>query len=135
MPFILFLWPGVKITCISPAYIAGVTNPIFEASRAWDLLLDISTGSVTVAKDIHITYPATTTVGLGGHLLTRSGTLKAESSTASEDELVRITKEGSKAESGKDNNADKVFIEDVRPASILFWLSECPQPLIDSRSD
>ena len=111
----------LKISCISPAYIAGVTNPIFEASRAWDLLLDISTGSVTVAKDIHITYPPAVTVGLGGPL-TRSGTLKAESSITSEDELVRMAKEGSKAESGKDHNADKVFIEDVRelsPSSII----------------
>jgi len=98
-----------------PAYIAGVTNPIFEASRAWDLLLDISTGSVTVAKDIHITYPATVT-GLGGPLLTRSGTFKAESSLTSEDELIRLAKEGSKVESGKDNNADKIFIEDIRAA-------------------
>ena len=104
------------IFCIRPAYIAGVTNPIFEASRAWDLLLDIITGSVTVAKDIHTTYPTMATVGLAGSHLTRSGTLKAESSIASEDELVRIAKEGSKAESGKDNyNADKVFIEDVNP--------------------
>ncbi|KAF8161054.1 mesa protein [Crassisporium funariophilum] len=99
-----------------PAYIAGVTNPIFEASRAWDLLLDISTGSVTVAKDIHTTCPATATVGLGGPLITRSGTLKAESSIGSEDDIARIAKEGSKADSGKDNNADKVFIEDIRAA-------------------
>ena len=113
----------LKISCISPAYIAGVTNPIFEASRAWDLLLDISTGSVTVAKDIHITYPATVTVGLGGPLLAKSGTFKVESSITSEDDLVRMAKEGSRAESGKDHNTDKVFIEDVRklpPFSIIF---------------
>ena len=118
-----FCGQKLKISCISPAYIAGVTNPIFEASRAWDLLLDISTGSVTVAKDIHITYPATVTVGLGSPLLTRSGTLKAESSITSEDELIRMAKEGSKAESGKDHNADKVFIEDVRegpPSPTIF---------------
>lgn len=125
MSFILFFFsPKFKISFISPAYIAGVTNPIFEASRAWDLLLDISTGSVTVAKDIHTTYPATVT-GLGGPLLTRSGTFKAESSLTSEDELIRMAKEGSKAESGKDNNADKIFIEDVRPTSDLYHLSEC----------
>ena len=122
-----FCGQELKIPCISPAYIAGVTNPIFEASRAWDLLLDISTGSVTVAKDIHITYPATVTVGLGGPLLTRSGTLKVESSITSEDELIRMAKEGSKAESGKDHNTDKVFIEDVTklpPSS--YYFSESP---------
>ena len=119
----LFCGRELKISCISPAYIAGVTNPIFEASRAWDLLLDISTGSVTVAKDIHITYPATVAVGLGGPLLTRSGTFKVESSITTEDELIRMAKEGSKAESGKDHNTDKMFIEDVTklPApSIIF---------------
>ena len=118
-----FCGQELKISCTSPAYIAGVTNPIFEASRAWDLLLDISTGSVTVAKDIHITYPATVTVGLGGPLLAKSGTFKVESSITSEDDLVRMAKEGSRAESGKDHNTDKVFIEDVRklpPFSIIF---------------
>ena len=121
-----FCGQELRISCISPAYIAGVTNPIFEASRAWDLLLDISTGSVTVAKDIHITYPATVTVGLGGPLLTRSGTFKVESTITSEDEqLIRMAKEGSKAESGKDYNTDKVFIEDVKispPFSIFLNL-------------
>ena len=77
---------------------------------------------MTVAKDIHITYPATVTVGLGGPPLTRSGTFKVESSITSEDEHIRMAKEGSKAESGKDYNTDKVFIEDVSkllPSSII----------------
>jgi len=98
----------------SPAYIAGVTNPIFESSRQWDLLLDIGSGNVAVAKDIHMTYPATNTVGLGAPTVTRSGTLKAESSVGSEDDIARITREGSKSDfAAKDNNADKLFIEDV----------------------
>lgn len=96
----------------SPAYIAGVTNPIFETLRQWDLFLDISTGSVTVAKDIHSTYPPSATIGLGGPLITRSGTLKAESSLGSEDDISRMTKEGSK-DVNKDN-ADKLFIDDVQ---------------------
>ncbi|TFK44659.1 docking domain of Afi1 for Arf3 in vesicle trafficking-domain-containing protein [Crucibulum laeve] len=100
-----------------PAYIAGVTNPIFEASGQWDLLMDIKSGSVTVAKDIHSTYPASNTVGLAGPLVSRSGTLKAESSIGSEDDVVRIAKEGVKSDfTGKDNNADKMFIEDIRAA-------------------
>jgi hypothetical protein len=48
-----------------PAFIAGVTNPIFKSSRTWDLLLDISTGSVTVAWDIHSTYPVSAGMPLG----------------------------------------------------------------------
>lgn len=100
-----------------PAYIAGVTNPIFESSRQWDLLLDIGSGNVTVAKDIHMTYPATNTVGLGAPTITRSGTLKTESSVGSEDDIARITREGSKSDfAAKDNNADKLFIEDIRAA-------------------
>ena len=103
---------------IRPAYIAGVTNPIFESSRQWDLFLDISTGNVTVAKDIHSTYPVHATVGLAGPSIVRSGTFKPESSLGSEDEVVRMTKEGSKTDLSKDNNADKMFIEDVR----VFYL-------------
>ncbi|KAG6866777.1 hypothetical protein C0991_011436 [Blastosporella zonata] len=102
-----------------PAYIAGVTNPIFESSRAWDLLLVIGAGTVTVAKDIHTTYPVTATPTFGVPLLTRSGTLKAESSMTSED---GDPPRGSSSQGGRpdytksDNNADKLFIEDIRSA-------------------
>ncbi|EAU91626.1 MesA protein [Coprinopsis cinerea okayama7 len=99
-----------------PAYIAGVTNPIFEASKMWDLLLDISTGNVTVAKDIHVTYPVSNTIGLSAPLITRSGTLKPESSVGSEEEIARLAKEGGKDYQYKDNNADRIFIEDIRAA-------------------
>ncbi|KAF8973314.1 docking domain of Afi1 for Arf3 in vesicle trafficking-domain-containing protein [Flammula alnicola] len=99
----------------SPAFIAGVTNPIFETSRQWDLFLDISTGNVTVAKDIHSTYPAMATIGLAGPLITRSGTLKAESSIGSEDDIAKLAKEGAKTDISKDN-ADKMFIDDIRAA-------------------
>ncbi|CAA7263187.1 unnamed protein product [Cyclocybe aegerita] len=88
-----------------PAYIAGVTNPIFEASRQWDLFLDISTGNVTVAKDIHSNYPPMN-LQLSGPLITRSGTLKAETSVGSEDDIARMAS----------NNTDRVFIEDIRTA-------------------
>ncbi|KAF9478627.1 spindle pole body interacting protein [Pholiota conissans] len=98
-----------------PAFIAGVTNPIFETSRQWDLFLDISTGNVTVAKDIHTTYPPNVTIGLAGPLITRSGTLKAESSIGSEDDIAKLTKEGTKTDVSKDN-ADKMFIDDIRAA-------------------
>ncbi|PPQ68193.1 hypothetical protein CVT25_015025 [Psilocybe cyanescens] len=98
-----------------PAYIAGVTNPIFETLRQWDLFLDISTGSVTVAKDIQTTYPTNGLTSLGGPLITRSGTLKAESSIGSEEDISRMAKEGTK-DPNKDNNADKLFIDDIRTA-------------------
>ncbi|GLB37694.1 putative docking domain of Afi1 for Arf3 in vesicle trafficking [Lyophyllum shimeji] len=100
-----------------PAYIAGVTNPIFEASRAWDLLLVIGAGTVTVAKDIHQTYPVTPTPSLGAPLITRSGTLKAESSIGSEEDGRTSTQGGRPADYSKaENNADKLFIEDLRSA-------------------
>ncbi|KAF9464958.1 stabilization of polarity axis-domain-containing protein [Collybia nuda] len=102
-----------------PAYIAGVTNPIFQTSRAWDLLLVIGAGTVTVAKDIHTTYPVTSNPGLGAPLISRTGTLKAESSISSEDDIGRlITKDGTKSDfaARSDNNADKVFIDDIRAA-------------------
>ncbi|KJA19960.1 hypothetical protein HYPSUDRAFT_43867 [Hypholoma sublateritium FD-334 SS-4] len=98
-----------------PAFIAGVTNPIFETSRQWDLFLDISTGNVTVSKDIHSTYPPSNTIGIAGPFITRTGTLKAESSVGSEDDIAKLAKEGTKTDVSKDN-ADKMFIDDIRAA-------------------
>ncbi|KAF5346342.1 hypothetical protein D9758_011477 [Tetrapyrgos nigripes] len=98
------------------AYIAGVTNPIFQTSSSWDLLLDISTGNVTVAKDIHIKYPVTLTSLGPGPLVTRSGTLKAEASLGSEEDAAR-GKDAPKGEyPSKSDNADNLFIEDIKSA-------------------
>lgn len=98
---------------VRPAYIAGVTNPIFEASRAWDVLLDIGSGTVTVAKDIHATFPVSAIAGLGGPLVSRTGTgnLKPEGSLGEDD----LAKPGTKSDFvvKADNNADNLFIEDV----------------------
>ncbi|KAJ7162232.1 stabilization of polarity axis-domain-containing protein [Mycena filopes] len=103
-----------------PAYIAGVTNPIFKVSPTWDLLLDISTGSVTVAKDIHSTYPVSAGMPLGVPSIVRSATFSTETSLGSEEDMVRA---GSSAKDGKtdfvakaDNNADNLFIEDIKSA-------------------
>jgi len=79
----------------------------------WDVLLDISTGNVTVAKDIHATYPVSNTAPLSAPMITRTGTLKTEASVGSEDEIARMAKEGLKGDLYKDNNADRIFIEDV----------------------
>lgn len=40
-----------------PGYIAGVTNPRFEDLHAWDLLLNVETGRIQVAKDIPAAAP------------------------------------------------------------------------------
>ncbi|KAJ3748768.1 mesa protein [Lentinula detonsa] len=114
-----------------PAYIAGVTNPIFEASRSWDLLCDISTGTVTVSKDIWTKWPVGPGMGIGGYtggaaagliapLLTRTGTLKAE---ALSDEVQKDPGTGVKGEvryaspdSGGVASADNMFIEDIKTA-------------------
>lgn len=40
-----------------PGYIAGVTNPRFEELRAWDVLCNIETGRISVAKDIEPALP------------------------------------------------------------------------------
>ncbi|KAF8345805.1 stabilization of polarity axis-domain-containing protein, partial [Amanita rubescens] len=97
-----------------PAYIAGVTNPIFLSSRAWDLLLDIGSGAVTISKDIHTRYPLSNLQIIQS---SRFGTLKSDNPIASEDEVARTLKE-SRADSGTkiDYNADKNFIDDIRAA-------------------
>ncbi|KAJ7233911.1 docking domain of Afi1 for Arf3 in vesicle trafficking-domain-containing protein [Mycena rebaudengoi] len=103
-----------------PAYIAGVTNPIFKSSSAWDLLLDISTGSVTVAQDIYLTYPISTGVPMGGQSMIRSATFNTEASLRSEEDIIRAggAKDGAKADliAKADNNADNLFIEDIKSA-------------------
>jgi hypothetical protein len=40
-----------------PGYIAGVTNPRFEDLHAWDLLLNIENGKMTIAKDLEPAPP------------------------------------------------------------------------------
>ncbi|KAK7448818.1 hypothetical protein VKT23_013548 [Stygiomarasmius scandens] len=100
-----------------PAYIAGVTNPIFESSRSWDLLLDIGTGNVKVAPDILGKYPvAPTHLGGPGPLVTRTGTLKAEASLGSEEEVSRGREPPKNEYAGKPDNADNLFIEDIKSA-------------------
>ncbi|KAJ7213037.1 stabilization of polarity axis-domain-containing protein [Mycena pura] len=103
-----------------PAYIAGVTNPIFKSSPTWDLLLDISSGTVTVAKDIHSTYPVSSGMPLGVPGIVRSATFSTESSLGSEEDIVRAAtaKDGPKSDfvAKADNNADNLFIEDIKTA-------------------
>jgi hypothetical protein len=108
------------LTLISPGFIAGVTNPIFESNGSWDLLCDIGTNRVVVHRDIFTTYPLSSLPPPPGTLLPRSGTLKAESSIGSEDEVGRMpiqsreVQQGIKNEiAGKTDSSDNVFMEDV----------------------
>ena len=111
-----------RLTLCSPGYIAGVTNPIFEAAGAWDLLCDIGTNRMVVHKDIYANHPATWNP-TSNQLIIRAGTLKAESSVGSEEEVVRVpTKEGAAPQkpevSAKQDHPDNIFIDDVRPFAV-----------------
>ncbi|KAF9225807.1 spindle pole body interacting protein [Gyrodon lividus] len=103
----------------TPAYIAGVTNPIFETSGSWDLLMDIGTGRVVVSKDIHTSFPPTITPPAIVPLVSRTGTIRAEGSAASEEEIARIaTRDGKDSNQKSDFAAkpdclDNLFIEDL----------------------
>lgn len=100
-----------------PGYIAGVTNPIFEHGNSWDLLCDVGTGRMVVNKDIHISCPVNTQSSLSPPLIMRTGTLKAESSIGSEEDIARSGKEakdGQKSEIvAKADSSDNLFIEDI----------------------
>ena len=79
-----------------------------------------------VSKDIHASHPPTgTQTGGPPSLLTRSGTLKAESSVGSEDDLGRLPgreRETQKSDfTAKADNADNVFIEDVSAQDGCQW--------------
>lgn len=107
-----------------PAYIAGVTNPIFETSGSWDLLMDVGTGRVVVSKDIHISFPVVAVPPAIMPLIPRTGIVRAENSGASEEEIARIaTRDGAQSNQKSDfaarpDSLDNVFIEDVRVFSI-----------------
>ncbi|ETW77958.1 hypothetical protein HETIRDRAFT_388025 [Heterobasidion irregulare TC 32-1] len=100
-----------------PAYIAGVTNPIFESSGSWDLLCDVGTGRMIVSKDIHVSHPPLVIPTGAPPFIVRTGTLKAESSIGSEDDVGRVPgreKEAQKNDyTAKADSADNVFIEDI----------------------
>ncbi|KAG7098250.1 hypothetical protein E1B28_000212 [Marasmius oreades] len=96
-----------------PAYIAGVTNPIFGTGRMWDLMLDIGNGTVTISKDIHTAHPASGATSLFAPLISRTGTLKAEVNGLNEDEVRGGNKEFVVK---TDNLMDNLFIEDVKSA-------------------
>ncbi|GAC99096.1 hypothetical protein PHSY_006694 [Pseudozyma hubeiensis SY62] len=55
-----------------PGYIAGVTNPRFEDLHAWDLLLNVETGRIQVAKDV---APAVPPASAPSQALLRSSTM------------------------------------------------------------
>ena len=101
----------------SPSYITGVTNPIFESTGSWDLLCDVAGARMMISKDIHLSHPPSGTQAGLASTLARSGTLRAESSIGSEDDLGRLPgreKEASKNDfTAKADSADNVFIEDV----------------------
>ncbi|TBU25631.1 mesa protein [Dichomitus squalens] len=102
-----------------PGYIAGVTNPIFEDVGSWDLLCDISTNRMVVHKDIYMNHPATWTPS-SNQLILRTGTMKAESSVGTEEDVVRVqTKEGAQQKpelTARPDSADNVFVEDILSA-------------------
>lgn len=71
---------------------------------------------MVVSKDIHINYPGTT-VPSHSQLIIRTGTIRAEGSGGSEEDMVRSSKEGSASQKGdyvsKADSTDNLFIEDV----------------------
>ena len=86
------------------AYVAGVTNPIFEAAGAWDLIFDITGLRVVVHKDIHINVPATATPGVPPML--RAGTFQGQAGVNGDDDRE-------KNYVAKADYPDNVFMEDV----------------------
>ena len=89
---------------------------------------------MAISKDIHLNYPSSSNSTLPGQLITRTGTLRAEGSVGSEEEMsVRPSKELNSAQKaefiGKFDNADNIFMEDVSLAlkrAPLMLISFCP---------
>lgn len=72
---------------------------------------------MVVSKDIHTNYPATSIqINNPNQLLIRTGTLKAEGSLGSEEDIIRPSGVNAvpKAEySSKGENQDNLFVDDV----------------------
>lgn len=79
---------------------------------------------MVVSKDIHTNHPPTATGIAPVQLVMRSGTLKAEGSIGSEDEVIRPSRELNavqKAEFlGKAETTDNVFMDDVSLSPALL---------------
>lgn len=93
-----------------------MTNPIFESSVSWDLLCDVGSGRMVISKDVHTNHPVSPTAN-PIQLIIRSGTLKAEGSLNSEEEMARPSKDLGQVQKteymNKADTADNIFIEDV----------------------
>jgi hypothetical protein len=76
--------------------------------------MDVGGGRIVVSKDIHTTFPPTSVAApIAPQLIMRTGTLKAESSVGSEDDIGR-GKEGQKSEfTARTDSTDNLFMEDV----------------------
>jgi hypothetical protein len=93
-----------------------VTNPIFEAAGAWDLIFDISGARVVVHKDIHMNVPATSTSSLPPML--RAGAFQGQAPINGEDD-----REKKSDYVGKADNPDNMFMED---ASLFSFMVQFP---------
>lgn len=77
--------------------------------------MDVGGGRVVVSKDIHTAFPPISAPPLTGlPLIMRTGTIKAEGSLASEDDALRVSKDGQKSDfTARNDSADNLFMEDV----------------------
>ena len=66
---------------------------------------------MVVSKDISTTHPYSPPPTLASQMVSRTGTLKAESSVGSEEEFGKLRSDHS---SSKSENYDNMFMEDVR---------------------
>lgn len=81
----------LKPNSATTGYIAGVTNPIFEALPMWDIFCNIVTNTITVHKDIPTPAPAPSLFPVPPTLYsvtTKTGAVKADNPT-NEDEFGR----------------------------------------------
>lgn len=100
----------------SPGFIAGVTNPTFEDhSSWWDVLCNISTGKITVSKDIEPAgssgngYPdVTEDMALGSLSIGRASSASLAMSRYANTEVSDI-------------NTDNEFMNDVGIVRTVFY--------------
>jgi len=113
-----------------PGFVAGVTNPIFEATRFWDVICNIDTGKMTVNKDTPLplaplSFPAPPTTLRPGPLRNETSgnsvISEEDGSSKGSSQSGHVNGQSRSDFTAKTDNADNAFMEEVMSAIALHY--------------
>lgn len=104
---------------LSPGFIAGVTNPIYETMPVWDVMCNIETGKITIHKDIRPPAATASMFPAPPAVIPRSGVLSAVNL---DEDPSKIGINGVSVKGdfiARSDNADNIFMEDVSTYALI----------------